>query len=136
MQSPIVSAQWLHDHQSEQEILIIDCRFSLSEPTLGFSQYQQEHIEGAYFLDLNTDLSSPVQEHGGRHPLPDIKQLSATLSQFGICSNSKTLVVIYDNSRFAFASRLWWLLHYMGHTNVAILDGGFNAWQQQGFSTS
>lgn len=123
----VVSPKWLHEHLEDVQVVIVDCRFALSAPQQGQEQYQAGHIPGAYYLDLNEDLSSPVQNHGGRHPLPKISQLGAKLSQMGITPD--TLVVAYDDSRQAFAARLWWLLRYLGHTSVAILDGGFSAYQ-------
>ncbi|MFM7602397.1 MAG: sulfurtransferase [Pseudanabaena sp.] len=131
----VVSAAWLNTHLYDPQLVIVDCRFSLTNPELGLNQYQESHIEGAYFLDLNSDLSSSVQKHGGRHPLPDIDQLAAKLSQIGITSN-ETMIVVYDDSRFAFAARLWWLLRYMGHEHVAVLDGGFAGWQAQNYKTN
>jgi len=126
----VVSADWLQSNLHDPQVIIIDCRFSLIDRDLGRKQYQESHIEGAYYLDLNLDLSSPVQKHGGRHPLPDFEQLATKLSQIGVTSG-ETMVIAYDDSRFAFASRLWWLLRYMGHDRVAILDGGFAGWQAQ-----
>jgi thiosulfate/3-mercaptopyruvate sulfurtransferase len=131
----VVSAQWLHDHLHDPQVVVVDCRFSLMDIALGCKQYQENHIEGAYYLDLNLDLSSPVQKHGGRHPLPDFDKLAKKLSQIGI-NSSETIVVAYDDSRFAFASRLWWLLRYMGHEQVAVLDGGFAGWKDQNYATS
>ncbi len=131
----IVSAEWLHAHLDDPQIVIVDCRFSLMDKELGRKQYQESHIEGAYYLDLNLDLSSPVQKHGGRHPLPDIDQLAAKLSQIGV-NSGETKVIIYDDSRFGFAARLWWLLRYMGHEQVALLDGGFAGWLTQKYSIS
>ena len=81
-------------------------------------------------MDLNRDLSSPVGQHGGRHPLPDSFVLANKLAAMGV--NSQTLVVAYDDSRFAFAARLWWLLRYLGHERVAVLNGGFSAWCSAG----
>lgn len=123
----VVSPQWLHEHLNDAQVVIVDCRFALSAPQQGRDQYQTGHIPGAFYLDLNEDLSSPVKTHGGRHPLPEVHQLAAKLSQMGI--NQDTLVVTYDDSQFAFASRLWWLLRYMGHEHAAVLDGGFAAYQ-------
>jgi thiosulfate/3-mercaptopyruvate sulfurtransferase len=130
----IVSANWLQEQLHAPQVVVVDCRFSLMDIDLGRKQYQESHIEGAYYLDLNLDLSSPVQKHGGRHPLPDFEQLAAKLSQIGI--TSETTVVAYDDSRFAFASRIWWLLRYMGHERVALLDGGFAGWKAQNYATS
>lgn len=83
-------------------------------------------------MDLNLDLSSPVGEHGGRHPLPNPDDLAQKLAAMGV-EFQKTLVVAYDDSRFAFASRLWWLLRYFGHEQVAVLNGGFSQWQGAGY---
>jgi thiosulfate/3-mercaptopyruvate sulfurtransferase len=130
----VVSAEWLVEHLNDSEIVIIDCRFSLKDSQLGKQQYQQSHIPGAYYLDLNEDLSSSVDEHGGRHPLPDLSSLATKLSNIGI--NQKSLVVAYDDSRLGFAARLWWLLRYMGHEQVAVLDGGFAGWLSLGYSVT
>ncbi|MGL5082941.1 MAG: sulfurtransferase [Microcoleaceae cyanobacterium] len=127
----LVSPQWLATHLNHPSLVIVDCRFSLTNPELGQQQYQQGHLPGAFYLDLNRDLSSPVQAHGGRHPLPNPEHFAQTLSAIGI-THSETFVVAYDDSRFAFAARLWWLLRYFGHEQVAILDGGWSQWQAQG----
>ena len=130
----LVSPDWLSANSTSDNVVIVDCRFSLADPQLGHRQYLEGHIPGAYYLDLNQDLASPVQPHGGRHPLPEISTLAAKLSQMGV--TAETLVVAYDDSRFAFASRLWWLLKYMGHDRIAILDGGFSAYQAAGLPTT
>lgn len=128
---PVVSAAWLYEHLNDPQVAIADCRFSLTDPEMGRQQYQTSHILGAYYLDLNRDLSSPVEQHGGRHPLPNPADLANKLSAMGI--NSQTLVVAYDDSRFAFAARLWWLLRYLGHNQVAVLDGGFKGWLKNSY---
>lgn len=128
----IVSSPWLFEHLEDPQVVVVDCRFSLAEAKLGQQQYQGSHIKGAYYLDLNQDLSSPVGEHGGRHPLPNPDALAKKLAQIGV-NFQKTLVVAYDDSRLAFASRLWWLLRYLGHEQVAVLDGGFARWQTAGY---
>ncbi|MGL5058780.1 MAG: sulfurtransferase [Microcoleus sp.] len=128
----IVSPEWLAANTDNPEIVIIDCRFSLADPDLGRNQYEENHIPGAFYLDLNRDLSSKVSKHGGRHPLPNFTELSEKFSAIGIDSPS-TLVVAYDDSRLAFASRLWWLLRYMGHSKIALLDGGFSGWKAAGY---
>jgi thiosulfate/3-mercaptopyruvate sulfurtransferase len=131
----VVSQAWLREHLHDPEVVIVDCRFSLAEPQLGQQQYQASHIEGSYYLDLNQDLSSPVGEHGGRHPLPNPTDLAHKLSEIGV-NYQKTLVVAYDDSRLAFAARLWWLLRYLGHEQVAVLDGGFAGWQKADYPTT
>lgn len=133
-QQSIVSADWLAQRLDQSTIVVIDCRFALADPQLGRQQYLESHIPSAYYLDLNQDLSSPVGEHGGRHPLPDVDQLAMKLAEMGI--TSETLVVAYDDSRFAFAARLWWLLRYLGHERVAVLDGGWTNWLEGGYPVS
>ncbi|MBD1826072.1 sulfurtransferase [Microcoleus vaginatus GB1-A2] len=128
----IVSPEWLATNTDNPQVVIIDCRFSLADPELGEKQYQESHIPGSFYLDLNRDLASSVGKHGGRHPLPNIEELADKLSAIGI-NSAETLVVAYDDSRLAFAARLWWLLRYMGHSKVALLDGGFSGWKAAGY---
>jgi thiosulfate/3-mercaptopyruvate sulfurtransferase len=105
--------------------VILDCRFDLADPARGATLYEQGHIPGAQYVDLNRDLSSPVAAHGGRHPLPSVEAAQALFRRLGISND--TQVIVYDE-RHAFAARCWWLLRYLGHDNVRILDGGFSAW--------
>lgn len=128
----VVDCQWLVQQLANPQIVIVDCRFQLSDPQWGYQQYQKSHLPGAYYLDLNRDLSSPVKLHGGRHPLPDVELLSAKLASMSVV-HDRTLVIAYDDSRFAFAARLWWLLRYLGHQPVALLDGGWSQWQQNNY---
>ncbi len=123
----VVSNKWLFENLNHPNIAIFDCRFSLANPQEGKQQYQTSHIPGSYYLDLNQDLSSTVQKHGGRHPLPNIEEFADKLSAMGV-NSGQTFVIAYDDSRLAFASRLWWLLRYLGHEKVAVLDGGFSGW--------
>lgn len=133
MDSPfVVSTQYLREHLDDPQVVIVDCRFVLTQPEAGYQQYQVSHIPNAHYLDLNQDLSAPVQRHGGRHPLPDINELARKLAAIGV-TFQETLVVAYDDSRLGFAARLWWLLRYMGHEQVALLDGGWTAWQAAGY---
>lgn len=128
----IISTQFLKEHLDDPQVVVIDCRFALADPQQGYKEYQTSHIPGAYYLDLNQDLSAPVERHGGRHPLPDPNRIAQKLAAIGV-RFGETLVVAYDDSRFAFAARLWWLLRYLGHDRVAVLDGGWGAWQSQGY---
>ncbi len=131
----VVAADWLAENLENPQVVTIDCRFSLADPDLGRQKYLESHVSGAHYLDLNQDLSAPVQKYGGRHPLPDPEVLSAKFAQIGI-EFGKTLVVAYDDSRLAFASRLWWLLRYYGHEQVAILNGGYPQWLKAGLPVS
>lgn len=130
----LVTAQWLNQLQNQNQIAVVDCRFQLADPAWGYRQYLQGHIPGAYYLDLERDLSAPASSQG-RHPLPDSTLLAEKLAAIGIVKG-ETLVVAYDSSRFAFAARLWWLLRYLGHDRVALLDGGWLGWHSQGYPTT
>lgn len=122
----IKDKEWLLNCLNESHVRIVDCRFSLTEPEKGKSEYLQSHLPGAVFFDLETDLSSPVQFHGGRHPLPILKEFIAKLENAGI--DKDKLVVAYDYGEGAYAARFWWMLQYLGHENVYVLDGGFKGW--------
>lgn len=122
-----VSKRWLLARLYEPEQIIVDCRFTLGNPQAGRDSYEEEHIPGAVYLDLELDLSSPVTEHGGRHPLPDPEVLAARLAKLGIGNNSR--IVAYDDESGMNAARLWWLLRYLGHEQVFILEGGFSQWK-------
>lgn len=112
------------------KVVIFDCRFNLMNKTLGGEQYRAGHIPGAYFLDLEKDLSNEAHTHGGRHPLPDVETLSRKLRASGV--NHHSVIVVYDDSRMGYAAHAWWLLRYFGHSQVLILDGGFTGWTTAG----
>lgn len=104
------------------EVILLDAR--------GFHDYNKGHIKGAFPIDLDKDLTGPLGEHGGRHPLPDMDRLAKTFETFGITMNAK--VVIYDSWLFL-AGRLWWTLRYMGLADVRVLSGGIERWVQEGY---
>ncbi|CAM4100631.1 3-mercaptopyruvate sulfurtransferase [Bacillus manliponensis] len=130
----LVTVDWLYEHMNDLSVRVIDCRFDLANENEGKDSYEEGHIPSALYFDLNKDLSSPVTKHGGRHPLPDVEQLSEKLSKAGIDEN--VTVVAYDSQGGAMASRLWWLLTYLGHERVYVLNGGFPAWKERGFSVT
>lgn len=130
-ENPIVSMKWLLARMYEPDLVIADCRFALGKPDSGRSAYDEAHIPGAVYLDLERDLSAPIGEHGGRHPLPEPELLEAALRRAGIGPDSR--VVAYDDQGGAMASRLWWLLRWLGHDSVYVMDQGFSAWQAAGF---
>jgi thiosulfate/3-mercaptopyruvate sulfurtransferase len=127
----IVTTDWLKQHLNDENQVIVDCRFDLSNPEAGFLAYNNSHIPGAVHLDLEKDLSSEVKEHGGRHPLPEQEYFLETLGNSGIDENTK--VIAYDDGSYAMAARLWWLLKYVGHNEVYVLDGGFKEWSGKGY---
>lgn len=110
--------------------VVFDCRFSLADPLEGRRSYEQGHLPGAHYLDLNLDLSGPAGTHGGRHPLPDPTALAATLARFGV--GPETEVVAYDDSRMAFAARLWWLMRALGYRPPRLLNGGYGGFLAAG----
>lgn len=130
-----VNSQWLAAQLDNPQLVVVDCRYQLADPNWGEQQYCASHIQGAYYLSLDRDLSGEVKDHGGRHPLPDMDILAQKLSEMGIVKN-ETLVVAYDDARFAFAARLWWLLRYLGHDRVVVLDGGWDDWRQRDYPVS
>lgn len=113
---------------------IVDCRFDLTRPAWGEAAYAQGHIPGAVYANLDRDLSGPVEARSGRHPLPPLEKLAATLGALGI--DRQTAVVAYDQGNGAYAARLWWLLRWAGHREAAVLNGGFAAWQRAGLPVS
>ncbi|EJS01587.1 sulfurtransferase [Bacillus cereus] len=130
----IVTVEWLREHIEDENVRIIDCCFDLANPNWGREKYEEGHIPHALYFDLNLDLSSPIAEHGGRHPLPNIEEFADKLSEAGI--DEHTTVIAYDSQAGANAARLWWLCNYVGHEKVYILDGGFPAWKENGLPTT
>jgi len=122
---------WLKEHLTDNELVIADCRFVMGQPDAGREAYKTSHIPGAIYLDLEQDLSGPVREHGGRHPLPDLGTFSIRMSELGI--GNESIVVAYDDQGGAMASRLWWMLKFLGHTRIYVLEGGFTLWQSSGY---
>jgi thiosulfate/3-mercaptopyruvate sulfurtransferase len=113
-----------------QRLAILDCRFDLMKPEAGLEAYLKGHIPGARYADLNRDLSARVGAHTGRHPLPAPEAFASRLGELGV--GNDTQVVAYDDANSSMAARLWWMLRWLGHTAVAVLDGGFKAWLAHG----
>lgn len=122
----IVSAEQLTEHLDDPDWIVFDCRFTLTDPDSGFRAYQAGHIAGAHYAHLNNDLSSAITPTSGRHPLPDPAILAAKLGRWGV--NRGKQVVVYDDAFGAMACRMWWLLRWLGHDAVALLDGGYPRW--------
>ena len=113
--------------------VVLDCRFDLAAPDAGRAAYLRSHIPGARYVDLNRDLSAPVTARTGRHPLPDPVVLDAFFRGLGV--DLDTQAIVYDESNGSFAARAWWLLRWLGHRKVAVLDGGMGAWLREGGAT-
>lgn len=110
--------------------VVFDCRFSLTDPPWGHRRYLEGHIPGARYAHLDEDLSSPIGPETGRHPLPAPELLMEKLGHWGV--GDRAQVVVYDDVGGGFAVRLWWLLRWLGHERVAVLDGGLGAWLAHG----
>jgi thiosulfate/3-mercaptopyruvate sulfurtransferase len=119
---------------ADPNLVLLDCRFDLAKPQAGHDSYLAGHIPGAHFADLNSALSSPIGPQTGRHPLPDPRDFAANMAAWGI--RPGTQVIAYDEVNGSFAARAWWLLRWVGHREVAVLDGGFKAWLAAGGSQS
>lgn len=130
----VVSPEWLAEHLQDSNIVVVDCRFALGQPESGRQAYLQDHIAGAHYLDLDQDLSGPLKEHGGRHPLPDLGTLSLRFGSIGIGEGK--VVVAYDDQGGFVASRLWWLLQFLNHKEVYVLDRGYSYWKSAGYPIS
>lgn len=117
-------------HAATPDWRIFDCRFSLADPQAGRNAYAAGHLPDAFFLDLEQDLSGPLTGSNGRHPLPAASQLADTLGGLGV--TEATQVIAYDDVGGMFAARLWWLLRWLGHDRVAVLNGGLQAWMADG----
>jgi thiosulfate/3-mercaptopyruvate sulfurtransferase len=124
--SELIEAAELQDMLGSADCRVVDCRFNLQQPEKGRTEYLAGHIPGAVYADLDQDLAGPVTPDSGRHPLPDTNVFKARLERWGI--GPGTQVVVYDTASGALASRLWWLLRWFGHSQVAVLNGGLNAW--------
>jgi thiosulfate/3-mercaptopyruvate sulfurtransferase len=116
----------------EQGAICFDARFRLQDPNLAKKLYLEGHIPGAYYLDLEKDLSGSKNGKNGRHPMPSRQQLKELFSKFGVHEGSK--VLIYDDTDHAGAARAWILFRWMGFSSVAVLNGGFSAWVEAGFA--
>lgn len=125
----LLSPAQLAERLNQPELVVLDCRFALEDPAYGARVYAEGHIPGARFIDLERDLSAPVQRGiTGRHPLPDPQQLLERLRALGVSQHSE--IILYDDGPGAFAARAWWLLAWLGkREGVFLLDGGLNAWR-------
>jgi len=130
----LIDTRTLADRLADHALAVIDCRFSLTDESWGERNYLEGHIPGAAYAHLDRDLSGTKTGNNGRHPLPSTHELTATLTRLGIDQGIQ--VVAYDQDTGMYASRLWWLLRWMGHKAVAVLDGGFAKWTAEELPTA
>lgn len=130
MPATLVDTATLAAHLDDPHWVVVDCRFILTDPDAGRRSYAVGHIPGARYAHLDADLAGPITATSGRHPLPDPDTLARKLGAWGI--GNDTQVVVYDDSFGSIAARLWWLLRWLGHEQVALLDGGIPKWRREG----
>lgn len=126
----LVNTEQLAAHLHDSTWVVFDCRHDLANPDSGTRAYATAHIPGARFVHLDRDLSAPTSGTNGRHPLPDPKAFMRTLGAAGV--DSRKQVIAYDAQTGVYAARLWWMLRWLGHENVAVLDGGYAKWTGEG----
>jgi thiosulfate/3-mercaptopyruvate sulfurtransferase len=129
----LVSTEQLAALLDDPQCVVVDCRYDLANESWGVDQYRAAHVPGAVYADLGRDLSGRPDGRNGRHPLPGHDAIVTTFHRLGISDGSQ--VVAYDQNNGMFASRLWWMLRYMGHDATAVLDGGFAKWVAEGRPT-
>jgi len=129
MFTTLVDTDTLARHLADPRWVVVDCRFTLTDTGAGRRAWTAGHIPGARYAHLDEDLSSPITPRTGRHPLPDPNALARKLGAWGIDESKQ--VVVYDDTFGAMASRLWWLLRWLGHESVALLDGGYPKWVRE-----
>jgi thiosulfate/3-mercaptopyruvate sulfurtransferase len=134
MFTTLIEPPELAAHIEDPQWAIIDCRFDLARPEWGERAWAAGHIPHALYAHLERELSGPRTQRSGRHPLPEVAALAATFGRCGI--DARVQVIAYDQGAGAFAARLWWLLRWLGHRAVAVLDGGFAAWERDGLPLS
>lgn len=134
MTNPLISATALADLLSTPDVRVFDVRHDLMNHAVGRQAYEQGHIPGAHYLDHETDLAAPRTGKNGRHPLPSREALATLLAAHGVGAN--TFVAAYDASGGMYAAHLWWMLRWLGHERVVVLDGGWPAWQGLGLPTT
>jgi thiosulfate/3-mercaptopyruvate sulfurtransferase len=131
--STLISTATLAAHRAP-DWTIVDCRYDLNDQHWGRAQYRAAHIPGAVYASLGHDLAATPDGSNGRHPMPSPQAMVATFGRLGISADNQ--VVLYDQDNGMYASRLWWMLRYMGHEARAVLDGGWAKWTREGRPTS
>ncbi|KOO50742.1 sulfurtransferase [Priestia koreensis] len=134
MHSFILEPSEVKSALSDPSVRVVDCRFDLGNRSTGAHVYKEAHIPGAVYAHLEEVLSSPVLEHGGRHPLPSVDNFVSYLEAQGITNDTK--VIAYDDQGGAMASRFFWLMKYVGNQETYILNGGFQAWKEAGYDVT
>lgn len=134
MFTTLIDPVTLHARLGQPHWVVLDARFDLTDPPKGERLYREGHIPGARYVSLDEHLSSAKTGTNGRHPLPSPEVAAATFGRLGLTHDDQ--VVVYDADAGQFAARAWWMLRWLGHHAVAVLDGGLAAWQRAGLPVS
>lgn len=126
----IVSQEWLVNNMSKEDLILLDARAKLGDSKYDLEEYKKGHIRNAYHVSLYDTLTGEIGVHGGRNPLPKMEKFIEDMKKLGITDDST--IVVYDNGDLDMAGRLWWMLKYSGRDKVYILEGGLNAWEENG----
>ena len=126
----LIDTASLARHLGARDWVIFDCRHDLANPAAGEQAFRSSHIPGAQFMHLDRDLAAPLTGTNGRHPLPAPEAFARKLSQCGVDESKQVLA--YDDAGGTYAARLWWMLRWLGHDAVAVLDGGWSKWVGEG----
>ena len=127
----LITAKDLFNDYNNSKYIVIDTRFSLFDSSMGQNEYKAGHLPGAIYVNLDEDLAGNINQYSGRHPLPSTDKLTQRFRDWGISNNSQ--VIVYDANNSAIAARLWWLLKWLGHEDVFILDGGIESWKKENY---
>lgn len=128
---PILSPEWVNEHLNDPKLRLVDCRFFSGEPERGKKEYEEGHLPGAVYVDLEKEMTGQKGLHGGRHPLPELAEFARLLGRLGILRDH--IVVAYDDQWGEYAGRFWSLMVLLGHPEVYLLDGGLGEWIKRGY---
>jgi len=130
----LIEAAEVESRLGAPDLVIVDCRYDLFAPEAGAAAYARGHTPGASFANMDRELASPITAASGRHPLPPVGEFEETVRRWGVSADSQ--VVVYDDSSGTTAGRLWWMLRWVGHPRVALLNGGWKQWLAEGRAQS
>jgi len=130
----LVTTEWLKNNLTNENLIILDVRHVLNQKDYGKEEYNKAHIPNAIFVPVEEFLTGEIKEHGGRHPLPNMKGFTHNMNKLGV--DDESTVIIYDDGDLAMAGRLWWMLKFIGFNESYILMGGFKAWEKENNPTT
>lgn len=129
-----INIEWFKDNLNNENLIVFDVRSVLGNENYGMEEYNKGHIPNAIFIPVEEVLTGEIKEHGGRHPLPDMKKFADDINKLGV--DDESTVIIYDGGDLSMAGRLWWMLKYIGFKKAYVLLGGFNAWKSSTYPLS